>query len=206
MVSNGARYFQGKRRASLLLGLSSLLAVPAWSQEVPEYRVAGVIDAGIDSKALIEGADGEQGWYKAGDNLGGFRIERIDLDGITVVDMSGKSRLLLRGDATRAQSRESLAAAVPRERSRNVQFRNVLSQINTVTPQREEPHEQATARHLNRVLGLADQAIITAIDEVEVATAAAAHAELKNRLLADRAIRISVNNAHTRILYILPDQ
>ncbi len=203
-ITTGAWHLIDKGRAALLASLAILFVTDAWSQPETDYRVAAIIDAGPGSKALIESADGSQRWYRSGDSLDSARIARIDKDGITIVNMGAESRLSLRGNAMLAQDIDAAAVAGAPAQTKRVQYRNLLSNINAVRSDPEETGEQAMARHLNRVLGVADDAQIASVGGVDVATATQAHAEFNTQLLDNQAIRILIDNAPTKILYIVP--
>jgi hypothetical protein len=165
-----------------------------------------VIVADERSQVLVEAADGEQRWYRRGEAFGDLLIESIDNDGIVVENDTGRFRLELRGDSTLAPlAAQAEPPPVPRDQLRNVDFRNLTSRIAAVAPVRGESQEHAIARNLNDVLGLADRARITSVDRVRVSTAAEARNQLLNRLSANEAIRISIEDDALRTLYIAPE-
>ncbi len=204
-MNKGVRHLKFLCRALLFVCVAFLAIAPAWSDA--EYRVAAVITTERSSMALVEDASGKQDWYRVGDTLGGSQVSRIDADGIALVDANGESRLYLREELSRARTAyvdEEIPP--PRYVSRSFQFIGLLSRIDAVRPGRGHSSEQAVARTLNEILGLADQAKITAVDMVEVSSAAEARSELMTRLLQDEPIRIAIDDAYTKMLYVVPDR
>lgn len=186
--------------------LAMLLSTLAWSEALQDYRVAAIISAGAQSKALIEVVDGKQEWFEIGDNLGSSPILHIDDDGVTLLVAGSEMRLLLRGEKTLLAASGDAAIAPAREQSRSFHYLNLISQIESVSPEKGESQEQAVARNLNQVLGLASKARITSIDRVEVSTPAEARSELRQRLLGNDPVRISIDDGNIKVLYVVSDQ
>ena len=166
------------------------------------YRLAAIIAKGPESMALVEDADGDQKWYRVGDDLDGAQVVQIDGDGITLLDVDGDARMTLRAGITK----QAVAPTVqPREQLKHFQYLGLLSRINAVDRAPGESREQAVSRNINHVLGLADRAKITAIGRVKVSTPRQAQAELARRLSAGEPVRISIDDDE-RVLYIMPDE
>ncbi len=204
-MNKGVRHLKFLCRALLFVCVAFLAIAPAWSDA--EYRVAAVITTERSSMALVEDASGKQDWYRVGDTLGGAQVSRIDADGIILVDANGESRLYLREDfkGVRAADTEEMVEP-PQHLSKSFQYISLLSRIDADRPGRGESFDQAVARNLNQILGLADQAKITAVDRVEVSSAAESKSEIKTRLLQDQPIRVAIDDAYTKVLYLVPDR
>jgi len=152
--------------------------------------------------ALVEYVNGDQKWYRVGDDIAGSRVVEIDGDGITLLAVDGETQLTLRAGATK----QAVAPAVQApEQSKNFQYLGLLSQINAVDRAPGESREQAVSRNTNHVLGLADRAKITAIDRVKVSSPSEARAEIASRLHGVDPIRVSIEGDDTTVLYIMPD-
>jgi hypothetical protein len=203
-MQSGVRHLAYLCRAPFFALIALLGITNAGLAADSDYRLAAVIAKGAESMALVENASGEQSWYRIGDDLGDFRVVDIDADGITVVDANGESRLTLDAGQAESASSEQAAGADLQYQSRSFQYTTLLSQINATTPARGESADQAIARGMNRALGLAELATITAINHVDVATPSAARAELASRLHGNEAFRISINN-DAQVLYVVPD-
>lgn len=195
-------------QALFFVCLALTAATTSWSQgDAAEFRVAAIISAGERSRALVESADGVQIWYQVGDYLDELRISEISDDGITLLTPDGEVLLDLRGDRKRVSTPLAEMPSVPAsEQSRSYQYLGVLSQIEAATPMQGESQERAVSRTMNKVLGLADQARITAVGRVQVKTAAEARNELRQRLNGADPIRITVEDDPTTVLYVVPDQ
>ena len=186
-----------------------MAAVLVWSacavaEEVDGYRVAAIIFAVGDSKALIEDSSGEQAWFRIGDSLGASTIVEIDVDSVSLQGRDSQSTLLLRGSKRVQQTKLVEKLPPAREVSREYQYVGLMSEIKAGKAKQGESQAAADARILNQVFGLADQARITAIDRVEVATAAEARAELQQRLTSTLGdpIRISIEGDQLKVLYV----
>ncbi len=176
------------------------------AEELDGYRVAGIIFAEDDSKALIEDPSGEQGWFRVGDSLGEAKIVEIDGDSVFLQGPDGQSMMIdLRGSRNVQQSEPQEELPPASEVSRDYQYRGLMSEISSADAKPGESQAAADTRVMNRVLGLADQARITAIDRVEVATPAEARAELQQRLTSSDPIRISVAGDELEVLYVTPN-
>ena len=194
-------------RASFLTGMACLLSGVSWSMDTSDRRVAAIIAAGTDSMVLIEDSAGKQDWHRVGDVVGDARIDYIDPDWIRLSAPEGDVRWYLRGDKYKestAQAGES-AKQPPREVSHSYRYVNLISRVDSASPAQRGSSEQTNASSLNKIFGLAERAKITAINRVEVGTVAEARAELRNQLLKDEPIRISIDNAYTRALYLVPE-
>jgi hypothetical protein len=170
-----------------------------------EYRVAAIIFAAHESKALIEDASGTQAWYKAGDNLGQANIVGIAVDSVTISGSDGRSMLMLRGSKRVAKADRDEVLALATEVSKEYQYVGLLSEIKASEARQGESQAAADSRTMNRVFGLADKAQITAIGRVEVSTAAEARAELQQRLLSSDPIRIAIEGDELKVLYVTPN-
>ena len=194
-------------QALFFYGMFCLSCSFAWSSDTSEQRVAAIISSGDNSMVLIENGVGEQNWHRVGEFAGDSRVDYIDPNWIRLSTPDGDVRLYLRGDKYDENERRSGASTEepPREVSRNYDFRNLISRVDTATADVGGVSEQARARNLNEVFDLAERAKITAINKVEVSTAAEAGAELREQLLQKGAIRITVDNAYTKVLYVSPE-
>jgi hypothetical protein len=190
--------------AAILFG-----SVCASAEELDGYRVAGIIFAVDDSIALIEDPSGEQAWFRVGDilddSLGVTRIVEIDVDSVSLQGQDGQSVLSLRGSKNARQTTPDEELPPASEVSREYQYRGMMSEISAGDAKPGESQAAADTRVMNRVLGLADQARITAIDRVEVATPAEARAELQQRLTSSDPIRISIAGDELKVLYVTPN-
>lgn len=206
-INNGVRQMNFKCRTSFLCCLICLPGAGAWSMDVPERRVAAIIASGHESMVLVEDSAGKQNWHRVGDLLGDSRIERIDPDWIRLSTPNGEVRLYLRGDKYEEGSAQALPTVEqpPREVSRNYRFVNLISRVDSAAPGAGAVTDQASVRSLNEIFGLAERAKITAINRVAVSSVAQARAELRNQLLQNEPIRIAVDNAYTRVLYVIPE-
>lgn len=203
-MTAGARRFFVNGRALLLAGFVIACAVPALADD--EYRVAAIIFAEQDPKALIEDSLGEQAWYETGENLGQqFTIVGISVDSVTLAGADGQSVLMLRGSRSRSSSTVSEEQAPPTEVSRTYAYVGLMSEIKANTPKIGESQAATDARTMNRVLGLADTARITAIDRVEVSSAAEARSELQQRLTSGDPIRLAIEGDELKVLYVTPN-
>jgi len=207
IVEYGARHMGHLCRASFFCSALLLPGVVAWSMDAPEQRVAAIIASGNNSMVLVEDSAGKQDWHRVGDFVGDARVEHIDPDWIRLSTPEGELRLYLRGDKYEEIEKQtgSPIEEPPREVSRNYDFRNLISRVDTATAGVGAASEQARSRKLNEVFDLAERAKITAINKVEVSTAAEAGAELREQLLQKGAIRITVDNAYTKVLYVSPE-
>jgi len=170
--------------------------------------VAAIIASGNDSMVLVEENAGKQNWYRVGDLVGEARIEHIDPDWIGLSTADGEVRLYLRGDRYEDAPVQAMSPVEqpPREVSRSYGFVNLISRVDSAVPGTAAQSEQSGARSLNEIFGLAERAKITAINRVEVSTVAEARAALRSQLLKDEPIRIAVDNAYTKVLYVIPEQ
>ena len=182
--------------------LFTAILTTSWAEDTENFRVAAVIYRGADSMALVEDVNGDQKWYRVGDDIDGSRVVEIDGDGITLLAADGETQLTLRAGATKQA--EAPAVQAP-ERSKIFQYLGLLSRINAVDRAPGESREQAVSRNTNYVLGLADRAKITAIDRVKVSSPSEARAEIASRLDGVDPIRVSIEGDDTTVLYIMPD-
>jgi hypothetical protein len=194
-------------QALFFYGMFCLSCSLAWSSDTSEQRVAAIISSGDNSMVLIEDGAGEQNWHRVGEFVGDSRVDYIDPNWIRLSTPDGDVRLYLRGDKYDENETQSGASTEepPREVSRNYDFRNLISRVDSATADVGGVSEQARSRNLNEVFDLAERAKITAINKVEVSTAAEAGAELREQLLQKGAIRITVDNAYTKVLYVSPE-
>jgi len=179
--------------------------IPVLTADIEKYRVAAIIFAEQDSKALIEDASGEQAWYEVGDNLGQVKIVEIAVDSVTLADTDGQAMLRLRGSRRTSQSSVGEVQAPPTEVSRAFTYVGLMSEIKASKARPGESQAASDVRTMNRALGLADTAKITAIDRVKVSTAAEARSELQQRLTSSDPIRITIEGDELKMLYITPD-
>jgi hypothetical protein len=186
--------------AAALIGSACAVA-----DEVEGHRVAAIIFAVGDSKALVEDSSGEQAWFRVGDSLGVTKIVEIDVDSVSLQGPDGQSTLFLRGSTKIRQTKTAEALPPASEAFREYQYVGLMSEIESGKAKLGESQATADSRMMNRVFGLADQARITAIDRVEVATAAEARAELQQRLTSSEPIRISVEGDELKVLYVTPN-
>ncbi len=198
----GVRHSEISCRAPFFALIPLLVITATGFADNAGYRLAAIIAKGPESMALVEDIDGEQKWYRVGDDLAGARVVQIDTDGMTLLNADGEARMTLRAGATK-QAVEPVVQ--PREQSKNFQYLGLLSRINAVDPAPGESKERAVSRNMNRVLGLANRAKITAIDRVKVSSPSEARAELASQLLGTDPIRISIEGDHTTVLYVMPD-
>jgi hypothetical protein len=206
MMKINARQFEKNCRAFFMLGL--LATGPAVAAPGDDLRVAAVIVREPGSMVLIEDAGGTQSWFKVGDTLDDLQVTEIDDDGATLRGADSIIRLLLRGDDSKRHATAVVETAPPpAEQSRTFRYMSLISEIESDSPSRGEKREQAIARSINSALGLSDEARITEIEHVEVASAAEARAELRRRLSANETVRVSIaGDEHVKVLYVTPDQ
>ena len=157
---------------------------------------------------LVEDSAGKQNWHQVGDFVEDSRVEHIDPDWIRLGTPDGQIRLYLRGDKYEEGTAQAMQTVEqpPREVSRNYRFINLISRVDSAAPGARAVTDQASARSLNEIFGLAERAKITAINRVAVSSVAQARAELRTQLLQNEPIRIAVDNAYTRVLYVMPEQ
>lgn len=179
--------------------------VAAAAVEVEKFRVAAINFTADNSKVLVEDASGEQRWFEVGDKLGSAEIIYIEKDSVTLSEAGEQSLIILRrsGRASRAVNNEVMEPA--RERSKTFQYVGLISELKANDVRPGESQAVSDARVMNRVLGLAERAKITAIDRVEVSTAAEARSELQQRLMSSDPIRISVEGDDLEVLYVVPN-
>jgi hypothetical protein len=173
-----------------------------------ERRVAAIIASGNDSMVLVEDGAGKQDWHRVGDFVGDSRVEHIDPDWISLSTPDGEIRLFLRGEKYEESSAQAVAPVEqpPREVSRSYGFVNLISRVDSAAPGAGAVSERASVSSLNEIFGLAERAKITAINRVEVSTVAEARAELRSQLLQNVPVRIAIDNAYTKVLYVVPDR
>lgn len=195
-------------RASFCLCLFCLPVAGVWSADESALRVAAIIASGNTSMVLVEDSAGKQNWHQVGDFVEDSRVEHIDPDWIRLGTPDGQIRLYLRGDKYEEGTAQAMQTVEqpPREVSRNYRFINLISRVDSAAPGARAVTDQASARSLNEIFGLAERAKITAINRVAVASVAQARAELRTQLLQNEPIRIAVDNAYTRVLYVMPEQ
>ena len=127
------------------------------------------------------------------------------IDSVSLQGPHGQSIMDLRGLKKVHQSKPQEKLPPASEVSREYQYIGLMSEISSDDAKPGESQAAADTRIMNRVFGLADQARITAIDRVEVATAAEARAELQQRLTSSDPIRISVQGDALEVLYVTPN-
>ena len=186
--------------AIICVGVASVLA-----DEHREYRVAAIIFAEQNSKALIEDASGKQVWYRTGEDLGQAKIVGIAVDSVMLNSASGESTLLLRGSKRTSQAVQDEAPPPATEVSREYHYVALMSELEASEPGLGETQSSSDARTMNRAFGLADKAKITAVGRVEVSTAAEARAELQQRLTSSDPIRITIEGDELKVLYVTPN-
>lgn len=179
--------------------------IPGHAAGADKYRVAAIIFAEQDSKALIEDFSGKQAWYETGENLGQAKIIDIAVDSVTLAGEDGQSMLMLRGSRRASQSSISEGQTPPTEVSRAFTYVGLMSEIKASEARPGESQAASDARTMNRVLGLAETAKITAVDRMEVSTAAEARSELQQRLTSSDPIRIAIEGDDLQVLYVTPD-
>ncbi len=157
---------------------------------------------------LVEENAGKQNWYRVGDLVGDARIEHIEPDWIGLSTTDGEVRLYLRGDTYKEAPAKATSPAEqpPREVSRSYRFVNLISRVYSAVPGTAAQSEQLGVRSLNEIFGLAERAKITAINRIEVSTVSETRAALRSQLLQDEPIRIAVDNAYTKVLYVIPER
>ena len=192
-------------RALLSVAIVFVYAVSAYAAGTEKYRVAAIIFAEQGSKALIEDESGEQAWYESGETLGTATIVDIAVDSVALEGAEGSSIIRLRGSGRTSNEAVSEAIAAPTEASRAFTYVGLMSEIKASEARPGEPQAAADARTMNRFLGLAETAKITAIDRVEVSTAAEARSELQQRLTSSDPIRITIEGDELKVLYVTPD-
>lgn len=90
----------GSKRAGPRLFFGLLLAPLTARSSDPALELRGVLAIGNEWHAAITGAGaGVQRWSRPGDRLGGFTIESIGTDGVTLIGADGARRLLPLPDA-----------------------------------------------------------------------------------------------------------
>ena len=205
--NNDARRMKSVRRASFFASWICLVSGLVWAA-YDEYRVAAIIATDTESMVLIQIADGEQSWYNIGDMLGDSRVEHIDPEWISLTDDDGEVRLYLRDDnkGVPAAANSEPANPPPREVSRNYKFVNLISRVDSATQKPGESPEQAAGRKLNEVFGLAETARIISVGDMHVTSAIEARAALSSQLRQGEPIRVRIDNAYTRMLYVTPEQ
>lgn len=192
-------------RALLAVAIVMTCTIPGHAAGADKYRVAAIIFAEQDSKALIEDFSGKQAWYETGENLGQAKIIDIAVDSVTLAGEDGQSMLMLRGSRRASQSSISEGQTPPTEVSRAFTYVGLMSEIKASEARPGESQGASDARTMNRVLGLAETAKITAVDRMEVSTAAEARSELQQRLTSSDPIRIAIEGDDLQVLYVTPD-
>ena len=206
-TKNGVRQMKLKCRTPFLCCLICLPVAGAWSMDVPERRVAAIIASGHESMVLVEDSAGKQNWHRVGDLVGDSRVKHIDPNWIRLSTPDGEVRMYLRGDKYQESPVQPTVSAEqpPRETSRDYRFVNLISRVDSAAPGSGAVSAQDSTSRLNAIFDLAERARITSINHVEVANVAEASAELRNQLLHDGPIRITVENAYTKVLYLMPE-
>jgi hypothetical protein len=205
--NNDARRMKSIRRASFFASWICLVSGSVWAA-YDEYRVAAIIATDSKSMVLIQIEDGEQSWYNIGDVLGDSRVEHIDPEWISIANADGEVRLYLRDDhkVVPASANSEPVNPPPREVSRNYKFVNLISRVDSATTKPGESSEQAVGRKLNEVFGLAETARIISVGDMQVSSAIEARDALSNQLRQGEPIRVKIDNAYTRMLYVTPEQ
>jgi hypothetical protein len=193
------------RWAFLAVAIICVGVAPVLADEHREYRVAAIIFAEQNSKALIEDASGKQAWYRTGEDLGQAKIVGITVDSVMLNSASGESTLLLRGSKRTSRAVQDEAPAPAAEVSREYRYVGLMSELEAAEPGLGETQASSDGRTMNRIFGLADKAKITAVDRVEVSTAAEARAELQQRLTSSEPIRITIEGDELKVLYVTPN-
>ena len=206
-MRNNARQWKFNCRAFFCLLPLLLAPLAAAYGDVTGLRVAAIMVTEKDSRALIETRDGEQHWYRAGDRLAAGTIEAVTETEVVLQAADGRYRLPLRGDPARliAGARAEEPAPASRHQAREFSFLSLLSEINSVEPESGESYEAATSRTLNAALGLGQDARITAVGRVQVASADEARQELQRQLGASQApVRLTLENDYLEDMYVMP--
>jgi hypothetical protein len=203
----GVRHIGFLCRAPFFVCVWLSLPLFTWANIAPDYRVAAIIAAGANSKALIEDADGQQSWFELGEYIDDSVIVRIETNAITIRDGDQDIRLDLQGDVSvqNAAGGETQEIVESTEQLKSFQYLSLISRINAVDPAPGESVDRAVTRTMNNVLGLPDYSSITAIDRVKIRTPGEAQAELARRLTAGEPVRISIDD-DKRVLYVIPDK
>ena len=183
----------------------SLCIASVFADAIDTYRVAAINYTQQNSRVLIEDARGEQSWYRVGDSIGPADIVRIAKHSITLNEAGTTSLMYLRRSGGLPEPSLPEPIAPPSERSETFQFVGLMSEIGANDRQPGESQAASDTRVMNRVLGLADKARITAIDRVDVSTAAEARTELQQRLVSNEPIRITIEGDELEVLYVVPD-
>lgn len=179
--------------------------VAAAAGEFQEFRVAAINFTADGSKVLVEDASGEQRWFEVGDNLGPAEIIHIDKDSVTLSEAGEQSVIMLRRSGRAAKVVRDEVIEPAREQSKTFQYVGLISELEANDVRPGESQAVSDARVMNRALGLAEKAKITAIDRVEVSTAAEARSELQQRLMSSDPVRISVEGDALEVLYVVPN-
>ena len=206
-MRNNARQWNFNCRAFFCL--VPLLLAP-WAGafgDVTGLRGAAIMVTEKGSRALIETRDGEQHWYRAGDQLAAGTIEAVTEAEVVLQAANGRYHLPLRGDPVAVSEAASEPSVPPsRHQFREFQVLALLSEINSVDPGPGESYEAAAARTLNSALGLGGNARITAVGRVQVATAEEARRELQRQLGQAEAdpVRLTLENDYLKDMYVMP--
>ncbi len=193
------------RRAFLAVAVALITIATAYADEPRKYRVAAIIFTEQDSKALIEDASGVQAWFEVGELLGASTIDSINVDSVTLTGSSGRSILTLRRSKRASQTGPDNISPPATVAAKPFRYVALISEIAASEAGPGESQAAADALTMNRVLGLADKARITAIGRVKVATAAEARVELQQRLTLSEPIRITIAGDELEELYVMPD-
>jgi hypothetical protein len=218
------------RRRSPALAAACLLLVPAAAfSGAPEqhYRLAGIVAGGPGATiAVIELPDGRQRSYRTGDALDAGTIREITPASVRIGLPDDDLILRLRGSPHRAASRAAGAPAtedddieprgVPEEAAaegavRNQQLgSNEASRLLAAAERARRPDGDspagAAAAQLNDILEIPADAVVLAVDEVHVASPAAALEALAARLNEDAPAAVTVSGAgEVRTIVLTPD-
>lgn len=214
------------RRALALLVLMPLTALAAAPER--HYRVAGIV-AGYPGAAIavIELPDGRQRSYREGDLLDEGTIREITPASVRIEFPEDDLILRLRGSPQLAANRIAQASAnaeqgdaeedgseeAPAEDAmRNQQLgsndvaRLVAAAERTRHADDAESASESAAAHLNEILEIPAEAVVVAVDEVPVASPAAAVDALAAQLGEGATATVTVSGAgDLRTIVVAPD-